>query len=82
LEEEQKGGYALCPDGYIRARDGHVKLEIYNPLGQKVVTMVDQYQEASQKNMNWEAKDLTSGVYFYRLTVGDFTATKKMVLIK
>jgi hypothetical protein len=67
---------------YILPKDGHVKLEIYNLLGQKVGTLVDEYQQAGQKTVNWEAKDLSSGIYFYKLTAGDLTATKKMVLTK
>jgi hypothetical protein len=67
---------------YTLPRDGHVRLEIYNLLGQKVGTLVDEYQQAGQKTVNWEAKDLSSGIYFYKLTAGDFTATKKMVLTK
>ncbi|MFQ6032946.1 MAG: T9SS type A sorting domain-containing protein, partial [Candidatus Zixiibacteriota bacterium] len=59
-----------------------VKLEIYNLLGQKVATLVDEYQEAGQKTVNWEAKDFSSGIYFYKLSASDFTATKKMVLTK
>jgi hypothetical protein len=67
---------------YTLPQDGHVRLEIYNLLGQKVTTLVDEYQEAGQKTVNWEAKDFASGVYFYKLSLGDFTATKKMVLTK
>jgi hypothetical protein len=67
---------------YTLPRDGHVKLEIYNLLGQKVATLADEYQQAGQKTVNWEAKDLASGIYFYKLTAGDFTATKKMVLLR
>jgi hypothetical protein len=59
-----------------------VRLEIYNLLGQKVAVLVDEYQQVGQKSVNWEAKDLSSGIYFYKLTAGDFTATKKMVLTK
>jgi hypothetical protein len=43
---------------------------------------VDEYQEAGRKTLDWEAKGLSSGVYFYRLSVGDFTDTKKMLLTK
>ncbi|MCK4427334.1 MAG: T9SS type A sorting domain-containing protein, partial [candidate division Zixibacteria bacterium] len=67
---------------YTLPRDGHVRLEIYNLLGQKVATLVDEYQQAGQKTVNWEAKDLASGIYFYKLTSSGFTATKKMVLTK
>ncbi len=68
--------------GYTLPRDGHVKLEIYNLLGQRVATLVDEYQGAGEKTVNWESKDFASGIYFYQLSAGDFTATRKMVLTK
>jgi hypothetical protein len=67
---------------YTLLQNSHVRLEVYNILGQKVATLVDEYQQAGQKTVNWEAKDLSSGIYFYKLTADDFTATKKMVLAK
>ena len=67
---------------YALPRDGHVKLQIYNLLGHKVATLVDEYQQAGQNTVNWEAKDIASGIYFYKLSSGDFTATKKMLLTK
>jgi hypothetical protein len=62
--------------------DGHVRLEIYNLLGQKVATLVDEYQRAGLKTLDWNAADLASGVYFFRLTADDFTATRKMLLMR
>jgi hypothetical protein len=67
---------------YALPKAGHVKLEIYNLLGQRVATLVDEYQQTGQKTINWEAKDFASGIYFYKLSTDDFTATKKMVLTK
>ncbi|MGB2768645.1 MAG: T9SS type A sorting domain-containing protein [Candidatus Zixiibacteriota bacterium] len=67
---------------YTLPQDGCVALNIYNVLGQKVATLVDEYQEAGRKTLDWEAKGLSSGIYFYRLSVGDFTDTKKMLLTK
>ncbi len=67
---------------YSLPRDGHVKLEIYNLLGQKVATLVDECQQAGLKTANWNAEDLASGIYFYRLTADDFTTTRKMLLMK
>ncbi len=59
-----------------------VTLEIYNILGQKVVTLVDGKQTPGYKAVTWNPQDLASGIYFYRLKAGDFTAIKKMVLLK
>jgi len=59
-----------------------VRLEIYNILGEKVVTLVDEKQTPGYKVVTWDAKDLASGIYFYRLEAGEFTAIRKMVLLK
>lgn len=67
---------------YALPRDGRVSLEIYNILGQKVTTLVDEYQRAGYKTIRWDPQDLASGIYLCRLTAGDFTQTRKMVLLK
>jgi len=64
-----------------------VKLTIYNILGRKVVTLVDEKQKAGYKTIRWNSRgqsgnEVASGIYFYRLKAGDFTKTKKMVLIR
>jgi len=65
----------------------HVKLEIFNVLGKRVVALVDEKIGAGYKIVEWDGKDdqgmdVSTGVYFYRLKVGDFTQTRKMVLLK
>jgi hypothetical protein len=72
---------------YALPVDCHVKLTIYNLVGQKVRALIDQYQAAGYKTIPWNGKDddgkeTASGVYFYRLTAGDFSATRKMVILK
>jgi parallel beta-helix repeat protein len=62
--------------------DSWVKLEVYNVLGEKVVTLADEKQEAGYKSVIWEGSELSSGLYFYKLTAGDFTETKRMMLVK
>jgi len=59
-----------------------VRLEVYNILGQKVVTLVDGKQIAGYKTARWDAGSLSSGIYFYRLRAGNFVQTRKMVLIR
>ena len=59
-----------------------VTLKIYNILGQEVVTLVDDVQEAGRKIVSWNASQLASGVYFCRLYAGEFSGVKKMLLIK
>ena len=59
-----------------------VKVDVHNTLGQVVEVLVDRDQEAGYHKVIWDASDMASGIYFYRLTTGDFTATKRMVLMK
>ena len=60
----------------------HVTLTVYNSLGQKVATLLNKAQKPGNYMVNFNASNMTSGVYFYRLTAGNFVATKKMILIK
>ncbi len=59
-----------------------VKLEVYNLIGEKVATLVDGKQEAGYKSVTWDASSVSSGLYFYRLTCGDFSEAKMMMLVK
>ncbi len=59
-----------------------VTLKVYNLLGQEVATLVDEVKEAGYCTVTWDASEMASGVYFYRLTAGDFTETRRMVLMK
>ena len=67
---------------YTLPKMSRVDLTIYNMLGQKVVSLVNQTQEAGSYTINWEAGNVSSGVYIYRLTAGKQTFTKRMMLIK
>ena len=63
-----------------------VQLEIYNVLGQRVATLVDDYKTPGYYSIHWDAKDsrgikLSSGIYFIRLVAGNYSETKKMVLL-
>ena len=60
-----------------------VNLTIFNVLGQEVATLVNnEVKAAGNHNVTWNASDVASGVYFYKLTAGDLSLTKKMVLLK
>ncbi len=61
---------------------GQVTLEVYNLLGQRVTTLVNEKQQAGDKFVIWDASQVSSGLYFYKLTAGDFTQTKRMMLVK
>ena len=62
--------------------DGLTKLIIYDLLGREVSRLVDDDLKAGYHNVTWNASNVASGLYFYRLTSGDFVSTKKMVLLK
>lgn len=59
-----------------------VELKIYNIVGQEVATLVNEVQGAGVHSARFDATKLASGVYFYRLTAGNFTSVKKMALLK
>ncbi|MBK7632005.1 MAG: T9SS type A sorting domain-containing protein [Ignavibacteriales bacterium] len=59
-----------------------VQLKIYDFLGREVTTLVSEEKVAGSYEINFDASQLTSGIYFYRLQAGDFIQTKKMILIK
>jgi len=59
-----------------------VHLDIYNIMGQRVATLVDGFLEAGRHTCIWDAGQAASGVYFYRLQAGTFTAGRKMILLK
>jgi hypothetical protein len=59
-----------------------VKLAVYNIIGQMVTTIVDEVQDAGFKSVEWSANNVSSGVYFYKLTAGDFVEIKKMLLVR
>jgi hypothetical protein len=60
----------------------HVRLTIYNILGQEVATLVNNEQEPGRYNVKFDASGLPSGIYFYTLQTPYFTKTNKMVLVK
>ncbi len=59
-----------------------VKLEIFNSLGQRVTTLVNERQNRGRYEVNWSANGHPSGSYFYKITAGDFQETKRMTLVK
>jgi hypothetical protein len=59
-----------------------VRLEVYNISGQLVSTLVDSRMNAGQHSVIFDASNLASGVYLYRIRAGRFTETKQMTLIK
>jgi len=68
---------------YDLPTETRVTITIYNILGQKVVTLVDnQYQPAGFKSVVWDGSRFASGIYIYQMITDDFVETKKMILLK
>jgi|CZKP01.1.fsa_nt_gi hypothetical protein len=67
---------------YDIPKSGIVSLKIFNVLGQLVRTLVNQTQTAGTHQVTFNASSLSTGVYFYSLSVDNFTQVKKMMLIK
>ncbi len=61
---------------------GHVKLVIYNTLGEEVDVLVDKYMSAGLHEISWKPANHPSGVYFYRIAADGFNKMKKMILMK
>jgi hypothetical protein len=61
---------------------GVVSLNVYNILGQRIETLVNEKQTAGKHEVVWNTTDMASGIYFYRLETGDFIKTRKMVLTR
>lgn len=60
----------------------NVTLKIYDLLGQEVATLVDEFKNAGSYEINFDASQLTTGMYVYTIQSGKFVATKKMMLVK
>jgi len=70
---------------YTLGKDSEVSLKIFNALGQEVATLVNSFQTAGVHKVNFGSESirrLSSGIYFYTLRAGDFSATRKMMLLK
>ena len=67
---------------YQIPRSGHVSLEVFNSLGQKVATLVDGEKPAGIHQVEFDAAGLGAGVYYYRLQAEGFESTKNMVVAK
>ena len=67
---------------YNLPKEGIVSLKVYNVLGKEVKTLVYEFENAGTYNISFNASDLPSGIYFYRLISGNFTQVKKLILLK
>jgi len=67
---------------YELPRAAEVRLAVYDALGRRVRVLVDRKQEAGRKQIRFEAKELPAGVYFYRITAGSFSETRRLVVAR
>jgi len=63
-------------------KSGHTSLVVYDMLGKHVATLVNDELEAGHHTVNFNASNLSAGVYFYSLNSGDFSSVKKLILLK
>jgi hypothetical protein len=73
--------------GYEIARPSPVRIKVYNALGQVVRVVADGPMEPGQHTVHWDGRNalgerVTSGVYFYKIEAGPFTATRKMLVLR
>ena len=59
-----------------------MNLSIYNVVGQLIETLVNEYDNAGFHTVEWNASRVGSGVYFYRIEAGEYTETKKCLILK
>ena len=64
-----------------------VRLSIYDVSGRLVRTLISERESAGEKTVRWDGRGdtgsaVSTGIYFYRITIGGFTATRKMALLK
>jgi hypothetical protein len=67
---------------YSLKDDGIVKLKIYNILGSEVASLVDEYKHKGEHKVTFDAGNLASGVYIYKIQSGNFIYSRKMLLLK
>jgi hypothetical protein len=68
--------------GYRLPVNSDVTLKVFDLLGREVATLVDEFKPAGKYEVEFNSKDLSSGIYFYTIQAGSFTKTEKMILLK
>jgi hypothetical protein len=68
--------------GYQLPIRNDVEISVYNTLGEKIITLLSEIQEAGYHSVQWNASDFASGIYYYKIKAGAFISVKKMILLK
>ena len=74
--------YSIPAVESVHAAALHIVLKVYDLLGREIITLVNEKKPAGNYEVNFNAANLSSGVYFYRIEAGSFAATKKLLLLK
>lgn len=64
------------------AKAEHVTVKVFDITGKEILTLLDSYLERGNHEISWNAVSFSSGIYFYKLETGEFTSTRKMMLVK
>jgi len=67
---------------YKLHKSNHIKLKIYNLVGQEIETLVNEFQPAGEHEITWQPNGLPSGLYFYKIQAGEYSEAKKLILQK
>jgi hypothetical protein len=67
---------------YSIPTESFVNVKVYNLIGQEVAELVNEQQQIGNYEINFDAANLPSGIYFYSIKAGNFAETKKMLLVK
>ncbi len=67
---------------YSIAASGHVSIKVYDMLGREIATLIDEEKSSGNYTCKFNGVNMPSGVYFYRIKAGNFSSTKKLVLLK
>ena len=67
---------------YQIPKSGEVTIKVYDSIGKEVATLVNEEKQRGRYSVMFDASNLTSGIYFYSLTSGNFKETKKLILLK
>jgi hypothetical protein len=67
---------------YALPTESSVRLEVFGVLGQRIATLVEEQKSAGYHAVRFDAGQLPSGIYYYRIVAGDFIQVRKMLLVK
>jgi parallel beta-helix repeat protein/predicted outer membrane repeat protein len=73
---------AVTTISYSLTESSNIRIDVFDALGRKIETLFDGYREAGEHNVSWNASEVSSGTYFYRIQADDYFESRKMLLLK